>query len=297
MSDLRDPGDSWVTAADGLRYWGRFGAAGLLAFDRERDAILLQHRVSWSDHGNTWGIPGGARHQHESALAGALRESQEEAGVPDNSMRPRFTHVLDRGGWTYTTLIADVTARFEPEITDPESHALEWVRVAEVEQFPLHPAFEASWRLLRPLICTAPTVIVDTANVVGAVPDGWWKDRRGAAERLRDRIETAAAGWRGIRAGFLGIDETRVSGIDRAYPDWVLVTEGVARGLDSTPHVRVVDAEDLGDDAIVAETASAAHRGSAVTVVTSDAELKVRSLAAGASGTRGAKKLIKQLDA
>src|SRR5690606_23600943 len=31
MSDLRNPGDAWVTAADGGRYWGRFGAAGLLA--------------------------------------------------------------------------------------------------------------------------------------------------------------------------------------------------------------------------------------------------------------------------
>lgn len=31
-------------------------------------------------------------------------------------------------------------------------------------------------------------VIVDAANVIGSVPDGWWRDRRGAAERLRDRL-------------------------------------------------------------------------------------------------------------
>lgn len=31
-------------------------------------------------------------------------------------------------------------------------------------------------------------VIIDAANVVGSVPDGWWRDRRGAAERLRDRL-------------------------------------------------------------------------------------------------------------
>ncbi|MFJ4936300.1 NTP pyrophosphohydrolase, partial [Streptomyces pseudovenezuelae] len=31
-------------------------------------------------------------------------------------------------------------------------------------------------------------VVVDAANVVGSVPDGWWRDRRGAAERLRDRL-------------------------------------------------------------------------------------------------------------
>ncbi|MEV8409926.1 NTP pyrophosphohydrolase, partial [Streptomyces niveus] len=31
-------------------------------------------------------------------------------------------------------------------------------------------------------------LIVDGANVVGSVPDGWWRDRRAAAERLRERL-------------------------------------------------------------------------------------------------------------
>ncbi|NEY36686.1 NTP pyrophosphohydrolase, partial [Streptomyces sp. PRKS01-65] len=31
-------------------------------------------------------------------------------------------------------------------------------------------------------------VIVDAANVVGSVPDGWWRDRPAAARRLRDRL-------------------------------------------------------------------------------------------------------------
>ncbi|PNG19000.1 NTP pyrophosphohydrolase, partial [Streptomyces cahuitamycinicus] len=35
---------------------------------------------------------------------------------------------------------------------------------------------------------TPVLVVVDAANVVGSVPDGWWRDRRGAAERLRDRL-------------------------------------------------------------------------------------------------------------
>jgi len=33
-----------------------------------------------------------------------------------------------------------------------------------------------------------PLLVVDGANVVGSVPDGWWKDRAGAAIRLRDRL-------------------------------------------------------------------------------------------------------------
>ncbi|EYT56733.1 NTP pyrophosphohydrolase [Leucobacter sp. UCD-THU] len=292
MSDLRNPGDAWVTAADGGRYWGRFGAAGLLAHDRSLDAILLQHRVTWSDHGDTWGIPGGARHEGEAAIAGAIRESQEEAGVPDDAVTPRYTHVLDRGGWTYTTLIADVATPFEPRITDPESHALAWVPLDEVERLPLHPAFAASWQLLRPLLSARPAVVVDAANVIGAVPNGWWRDRRGAAERLRDRLGALAIEEGGIRAGFLDLPETRVAGLDRAYPEWTMVVEGAANGIASGPRVRVVDAPSLGDDTIVAEAAAFAASDHAVTVVTSDAELKVRAHAVGAT-TRGAKKLLK----
>ncbi|RGE16837.1 NUDIX domain-containing protein [Leucobacter sp. wl10] len=294
MSDLRNPGDAWVTASDGGRYWGRFGAAGLLAHDRALDAILLQHRVTWSDHGDTWGIPGGARHEGEAAIDGAIRESQEEAGVPDHAVTPRYTHVLDRGGWTYTTLVAEVTAPFEPRITDPESHALEWVPVAEVDLRPLHPAFASSWRLLRPLLTASPAVVVDAANVIGSVPDGWWRDRRAAAERLRDRLEVLATHNGGIRAGFLDLTETRVSGIDRAFPEWVMVAEGIARGIDSSPHVRVVDAPGLGDDAIVAEASAFTASGRAVTVVTSDAELRARAHATGAA-TRGVRKLLRLL--
>ena len=31
-------------------------------------------------------------------------------------------------------------------------------------------------------------LVVDGANVVGSRPDGWWKDRPGAAARLYDRL-------------------------------------------------------------------------------------------------------------
>ncbi len=62
--------------------------------------VLLQHRVSWSHYGDTWALPGGARHEGESASDGALREAAEEAGVPDAAVRPRLLSVLELGYWT-----------------------------------------------------------------------------------------------------------------------------------------------------------------------------------------------------
>ncbi|MET8420329.1 NTP pyrophosphohydrolase [Streptomyces sp. NPDC005134] len=112
-------------------------------------------------------------------------------------------------------------------------------------------------------------VIVDAANVVGSVPDGWWRDRLGAAERLRDSLVPFAA------AGLPG------------HPgpvELVLVVEGAARGIASVPGVRVESAPGSGDDRIVdlvaAEVAPPADRD--CVVVTADRELRQRVEAYGA---------------
>ncbi|MER5958002.1 NTP pyrophosphohydrolase [Streptomyces sp. NPDC056121] len=95
-------------------------------------------------------------------------------------------------------------------------------------------------------------LIVDGANVVGSVPDGWWRDRRGAAERLRDSL---------------------VAHAEREDVDIVLVVEGAARGVESVPGVRVESATGSGDDHIV-DLVAAAERP--CTVVTADRELRRR---------------------
>ena len=275
----RDPGDAWVVADSGERFWGRFGAAGLLALDPDR-GVLLQHRVSWSHYGGTWALPGGARHEGESAIAAALREAEEEAGVPHASVRPRFSSVLDLGVWSYATVVADVIEPFEPVISDPESYALEWTPVGEVDAQPLHPAFDAAWTGLRELLGVRPAIVVDGANVVGSVPDGWWRDRAGAAGRLRNRV--AALAVDGVDAGTLGLAATRW------YPEWTLVVEGKARGLeDDGSEVAVVRAEGEGDDTIASEAARLVAEGRTVTVVTSDRGLAQRAMDAGATA-RGA---------
>ncbi|WP_114588641.1 NUDIX domain-containing protein [Microbacterium arborescens] len=269
----RDPGDAWVVAPSGERYWGRFGAAGLLAIDPER-GVLLQHRVSWSHFGDTWGLPGGARHAGESARDGALRESAEEAGVPADAVAPRFLSVLDVGVWTYGTLVADVTTPFHPVISDPESRELAWVPIDEVESFPLHPGFAASWPRLRGLLSLRPTVIVDVANVVGSVPDGWWRDRAGAAERLLAQV--AALAERGMDAADLELPE------DIWFPRVVAVVEGQARDVTAPAGVELARAPAAGDDAIVEATTAAVAAGERVSVVTSDRELRARVEAVGA---------------
>ncbi len=144
----RDPGDAWVEGPNGQRYWGRFGAAGLLAWHPEA-GILLQHRAVWSHHGGTWGLPGGARKQGESAQAAAVREAGEEAGVPADAISPLFESVLDLGFWSYTTVAVRVTRLFAPIVADAESVALRWVAIDEVDALPLHPGFSDAWPALR----------------------------------------------------------------------------------------------------------------------------------------------------
>ncbi|WP_144759531.1 NUDIX hydrolase [Curtobacterium sp. 9128] len=290
----RDPGDAWAYGPDGTKAWGLFGAAGLLVDDGD-GRVLLQHRVEWSHHGGTWGIPGGARHEHEDAVTGALRESAEEAGVPEDGVDLRHTAVLDLGFWTYTTVVGRASRPFRPVIADRESLALEWVPVDAVEDLPLHPGFGASWPALRGAIDRTPQVVVDAANVVGSVPDGWWRDRAGAAARLVAGIAALAAV--GVPAPLLDL------GFTRWWPRWTVVLEGEARAATAdvpgaasgTPGVRVLDAPGSGDDAIVAAARTAVEAGDGpVVVVTADRELRARAEAAGAT-SRGPSWLRDQL--
>ncbi len=102
-------------------------------------------------------------------------------------------------------------------------------------------------------------LVVDGANVVGSVPDGWWKDRAGAARRLHERLLVA----------------------DTAYDEIVLVLEGQAKGgvrAGRDAHVTTVHAPRDGDREIREQARIAAEAGARVTVVTAD-----RALAANVS--------------
>jgi predicted RNA-binding protein with PIN domain len=105
-------------------------------------------------------------------------------------------------------------------------------------------------------------LVVDGANVVGSRPDGWWKDRAGAARRLHEQLVVA----------------------DLAHDEVVLVLEGAAKGgvrAGRDGHLRTAHARGSGDDEIVAEVRAAVERGDVVTVVTADRMLQSRVSAAG----------------
>ncbi len=148
--------------------WGRNGAAGLLLLaahpgvDIEQWQVLMQHRAHWTNNGGTWALPGGARDSHETVAVAALREASEETGIdahqvdivhslvtagpfPADPERPELA-----GGWSYTTVIAKTT-NGQPldTVANEESLELRWVRLGDVEQLSLMPAFKDAWPGLR----------------------------------------------------------------------------------------------------------------------------------------------------
>ena len=114
------------------------------------------------------------------------------------------------------------------------------------------------------------TIVLDVANVMGSRPDGWWRDRAGAAVRLHAEIARLAASGRAVLPDEPG------------PPGFVMVLEGAARAAVARiepGEVRIVQARGSGDDAIVAEVRELPGRR---VVVTADRELRDRCVAAGA---------------
>jgi hypothetical protein len=106
-----------------------------------------------------------------------------------------------------------------------------------------------------------PLLVVDAANVVGSRPDGWWRDRAGAAARLVAQLHRAARLLQPVR--------------------WVVVLEGAAKaGTAETTDspLAVVHAPGSGDDTIAEQAAglAAAHPDLPLGVVTADRGLQAR---------------------
>jgi predicted RNA-binding protein with PIN domain len=107
-------------------------------------------------------------------------------------------------------------------------------------------------------------LVVDGANVVGSRPDGWWRDRAGAARRLHERLAVT----------------------DLPCDLVVLVLEGAAKGgvaAGRDGDVVTVHAPRDGDSTITVEARSATAAGDRVTVVTADRLLQSAVQSVGAT--------------
>ncbi|MDR1633669.1 MAG: NUDIX domain-containing protein [Bifidobacteriaceae bacterium] len=278
-----DGSDQWFECRCGHDHWGRFGAAGLLVYRGEE--VLLQLRGSRTHHGDTWGLPGGARKRGEKALAAALREGREEAGLAVELLRPRWWFIADHCPWTYTTIAVQAPGADDSAAGDSaagglfagglfageanwETAELAWAPRDQASGADLHPGLAQAWPALAPLVGERLTLIVDAANVVGSRPDGWWRDRAGAAKRLRGELGVLAA---------VGLANTWTEAPNGWYPEIVMVVEGQARGIGPGEGVRVVDAPGEGDDEIVAQAGRAVATGRGpVLVATADRGLIAR---------------------
>ncbi len=122
-----------------------------------------------------------------------------------------------------------------------------------------------------------PLVVVDGNNVMGSRPDGWWRDRSGAARRLVGQLGDWAA---------------------RTGRDVLVVFDGAPpAGLVARERVEVRFASRRGRDAAdddIAAFVAADAAPERLRVVTSDAELAHRVRAQGAE-VAGARELLDQL--
>lgn len=117
-------------------------------------------------------------------------------------------------------------------------------------------------------------LVVDAANVVGSRPDGWWRDRAGAARRLLTSLKTLPSRLN---------DPTEIA----------VVLEGAAKSAvesESDPNfteLQIILAAGSGDDAIVGlvTTAVAADNNRQITVITADRGLRARVEPLGAQTT------------
>jgi len=109
-------------------------------------------------------------------------------------------------------------------------------------------------------------LLVDIANVMGSIPDGWWRDRAAAATRLLKMLEQLN-----------GADVTLSDGLGTARITEVrAVVEGAARSAEGPEVVVVLRADKDGDSEIVEEAERLAASGATPLVVTADRGLQRR---------------------
>jgi len=132
----------WVTCpVCGRRHYGPYGAAGLV-LSNQSGRLLMTYRSELVHYPSTWSFPGGALALGETVIDAALREVQEELGLPAEAIDVGGTMVgLDHGVWRYTYVFAEL----RPQWTEPrmevnwEADTVAWVPLEGMAELALHP--------------------------------------------------------------------------------------------------------------------------------------------------------------
>lgn len=135
-------------------------------------------------------------------------------------------------------------------------------------------------------------LVVDGANVVGSVPDGWWRDRAGAAARLQAGLVAATLPYDVVELVLEGAARAGVP----ASAEGAAGAEDVESAIGAEGAVVTVHAAGSGDDEIVDRCGHHAAAGDTVVVATADRELIRRVGETGAStiGPRELRTRLKQ---
>ena len=141
----------WVTCRCGRRHYGRYGAAGLVLVDGAGQ-LLLTHRSEYVHFPGTWSFPGGALDEGETPADAALRELDEEVGVPSAAVTVVSAVVgMDHEDWRYTYVLGTLNPQWTEVPLTPnwETQEAKWVAPDHLDTLPLHPGLATDLSTLR----------------------------------------------------------------------------------------------------------------------------------------------------
>src|SRR5262249_19009331 len=188
-----------------------------------------------ADPGGTWSIPSGALGKGETPEAGALREAVEEIGALPQHLTHQYTVVsTDCGNWKFHTVVMGAGVPFLPRgggKTGHETAGTAWHTAAGItklkEAGQLHPAFAASWDLVRRP--PGPGAEAAAASMTGRVTRSQWAE---LVHRLSEGDLRSAGGYHGthrkLRPGEL-VEPGHEANSEASEPGHVYFTDDAFR--------------------------------------------------------------------
>jgi len=132
-----DQGDGYFFATNGMRFWGKFGAAGALVRRKNNEGVfeyfLAKRSSGLSQGGGKWGYPGGAHKdksdsEENNGIITAINEFEEEVG---GDLGPDSVP-----GWTYNTHVFEVGPGQLNDLSpkDGESSEVGWFTADQISK-------------------------------------------------------------------------------------------------------------------------------------------------------------------